>query len=129
MIVGLIETLYLDTFDYLCARRTAGSSPLNNNNAHLVLGVNNHHVISYYWARSVGSGTWAAAPGVELVNGNQLQWSSSTECCQTNDGKRSEWVAFLRRGDTVQLCLDERWNLFRTMWQFSQYRLLQHAHV
>jgi hypothetical protein len=79
--------------------------------AHLVLGLNNHHVGSYYWARSAGAGSCMDAPGVQVCWGNaddttsSLQWKSSegfTEC-NSNDGKRSEWVPFLRPGDTVQL--------------------------
>lgn len=82
--------------------------------AHLVLGQNNHHVISYYWARSAGAGSAAEAPGVELI-ANQLQWSSDDlKECNSNDGKRSEWVAFLRPNDTVQLLPDEDWQ----SWNF-----------
>jgi hypothetical protein len=89
----------------------------------LVLGVNNHHVGSYYWARSAGSGAAMEAPGIVLShgggaggttgpersamsdNGNTvLQWQSSCLAdCNSNDGKRSEWVRFLRPGDQVQL--------------------------
>lgn len=74
--------------------------------AHLVLGLNNHHVVSYYWARSAGAGAAMEAPGVVLSNGgNTLQWESEAGFtdCNSNDGKRSEWVNFLRTGDQVQL--------------------------
>jgi hypothetical protein len=77
--------------------------------AELVLGLNNHHVGSYYWARSTGSGASMEAPGVlfDMNNDAQgvLRWEKEggpTEC-NSNDGKRSEWVNFLRAGDTVQL--------------------------
>jgi hypothetical protein len=79
-----------------------------NSGAKLVLGLNNHHVGSYYWARSAGSGASMEAPGVLFdmsgKSGN-LRWDKEggfTEC-NSNDGKRSEWVNFLRAGDTVQL--------------------------
>ena len=82
-----------------------------NTPALLVLGLNNHHVISYYWARSVGAGAAMEAPGVEF-KGNTLQWKSDGgfTMCNSNDGKRSEWVKFLRVGDQVQLrpeCFEE----------------------
>jgi hypothetical protein len=119
--------------------------------AHLVLGLNNHHVISYYWARSAGAGAAMEAPGVVLDDQACLWWSttgtrpssttitgsrsmrstliptpgltSSSSSSSTtngrpetlpssletlnnhnsNDGKRSEWVNFLRPHDQVQL--------------------------
>ncbi len=81
--------------------------------AHLVLGLNNHHVISYYWARSTGSGAAMEAPGVIVVVNNndtatpsvQLRWASPNgyTACNSNDGKRSEWVPFLNVNDQVQL--------------------------
>ena len=73
--------------------------------AHLVLGWNNHHVISYYWARSSGAGAAMEAPGISLTDKSELVWSSpeGPRGCQSNDGKRSEWVNFLRPGDQVQL--------------------------
>lgn len=72
--------------------------------AHLVLGLNNHHVVSYYWARSAGAGAAMETPGILFDNGI-LRWESNTgfEDCNSNDGKRSEWVNFLRPGDNVQL--------------------------
>jgi hypothetical protein len=84
----------------------------------LVLGVNNHHVGSYYWARSAGSGAAMEAPGIVLSHAGGgasdsvttsdrntvLQWQSPCLVdCNSNDGKRSEWVRFLRPGDQVQL--------------------------
>lgn len=77
--------------------------------AHLVLGWNNHHVISYYWARSAGAGAAMEAPGISLTDKSELVWSSpeGPRGCQSNDGKRSEWVNFLRPGDQVQLLPDD----------------------
>lgn len=78
--------------------------------AQLVLGLNNHHVGGYYWARSAGAGSSMDAIGVCFVNGNSdnqglLRWISEDGpiACNSNDGKRSEWVNFLREGDNVQL--------------------------
>lgn len=78
--------------------------------AKLVLGLNNHHVGSYYWARSAGSGASMEAPGVLFgpshnKNMGILRWidQDGPIACNSNDGKRSEWVNFLRTGDTVQL--------------------------
>jgi hypothetical protein len=72
--------------------------------AELVLGLNNHHVGSYYWARSAGAGAAMEAPGVVLKD-SCLHWGSEAgpADCNSNDGKRSEWVNFLRRGDQLQL--------------------------
>jgi hypothetical protein len=72
--------------------------------AQLVLGLNNHHVGSYYWARSAGSGAAMEAPGIELSQGSVLRWKDPEfSKCNSNDGKRSEWANFLRPGDQVQL--------------------------
>jgi hypothetical protein len=73
----------------------------------LVLGLNNHHVGSYYWARSAGAGAAMEAPGVMVSETSCLQWKSNEGFieCNSNDGKRSEWVNFLQKGDTVQLLL------------------------
>eukprot|EP01082_Thalassiosira_pseudonana_P015811 g14535.t1 g14535 contig9:2079654-2080493(-) len=78
--------------------------------AKLVLGLNNHHVGSYYWARSAGAGSSMEAPGVGFGSGTTcnrgfLRWldEEGPTLCNSNDGKRSEWVNFLRKGDTVQL--------------------------
>ena len=79
------------------------------NEAHLVLGLNNHHVGSYYWARSAGTGSSMDAPGIQFDCRNSdkgiLRWDSQDGPvdCNSNDGKRSEWVNFLRPGDNVQL--------------------------
>ena len=77
----------------------------------LAMGINNHHVGSYYWARSVGMGASMEAPGISFrANGNGngdsgiLCWQGDGPLdCNSNDGKRSEWVNFLRAGDLVQL--------------------------
>ncbi len=82
--------------------------------AHLVLGLNNHHVGSYYWARSAGMGSSMEAPGISFEPSNNnvndeergiLRWDAEGGpfVCNSNDGKRSEWVNFLRIGDNVQL--------------------------
>jgi hypothetical protein len=80
--------------------------------AHLVLGLNNHHVISYYWARSAGGGAAMEAPGVIIVydasassSAVEIQWASPEgyTACNSNDGKRSEWVQYLKAGDQIQL--------------------------
>ena len=77
--------------------------------ARLVLGLNNHHVGSYYWARSAGAGSSMDAIGVDFVDDSSdagvLCWEDEggPTACNSNDGKRSEWCNFLRRGDTVQL--------------------------
>jgi len=83
---------------------------LCRNDAHLVLGLNNHHVGSYYWARSAGAGSSMEAPGVGYGSSQSnskgvLRWldEGGPTACNSNDGKRSEWVNFLRRHDTVQL--------------------------
>mmetsp|Transcript_26635 Transcript_26635/g.57803 ORF Transcript_26635/g.57803 Transcript_26635/m.57803 type:complete len:268 (-) Transcript_26635:68-871(-) len=77
--------------------------------ARLVLGLNNHHVGSYYWARSAGAGSSMDAIGITFgdadSDGGILQWEDDDGpvACNSNDGKRSEWANFLRAGDTVQL--------------------------
>lgn len=77
----------------------------NERDAYLCLGLNNHHVISYYWARSAGSGAAMEAPGIVLHPNGYLYWQSPNgpTACNTNDGKRSEWANFLKPGDQVQL--------------------------
>jgi hypothetical protein len=49
-------------------------------------------------------GAGMEAPGVELHD-SCLLWESASGFadCNSNDGKRSEWVNFLRTGDQVQL--------------------------
>lgn len=45
------------------------------------------------------------APGVRCTDDGILCWESpgGPQECNSNDGKRSEWVNFLRSGDNVQL--------------------------
>jgi hypothetical protein len=97
----------LDLDPALCGRNEDDTPP-----AKLVLGLNNHHVGSYYWARSAGAGSSMEAPGVLFgcckkspKSRGILRWmdEGGPICCNSNDGKRSEWVNFLRKGDTVQL--------------------------
>ncbi|KAL7471849.1 hypothetical protein ACHAXS_012173 [Conticribra weissflogii] len=85
---------------------------LCSNSATLVLGLNNHHVGSYYWARSAGAGSSifdGGSRGNKVKSSNSrrgiLRWldDDGPTLCNSNDGKRSEWVNFLREGDTVQL--------------------------
>ena len=83
---------------------------LSCGDAQLVLGLNNHHVGGYYWARSAGAGASMEAPGVgfgSCNSGNRglLHWINEEGfiASNSNDGKRSEWVNFLRKDDTVQL--------------------------
>lgn len=73
--------------------------------AQLVLGLNNHHCISYYWARSAGAGASMDAIGVEYESKtSELKWAKGGFInSNSNDGKRSEWCNFLRKGDQVQL--------------------------
>lgn len=83
--------------------------------ARLVLGLNNHHVGSYYWARSAGAGSSMDAIGVQFRNfpSDDGKCSDRGVLCweneggyitsNSNDGKRSEWCNFLRPSDTVQL--------------------------
>ena len=60
-------------------------------------------------ARSAGNGSSMEAPGVKFTDrGNDiglLEWVhlDGAHKSNTNDGKRSEWVNFLRTGDQVQL--------------------------
>lgn len=96
----------LDLPPSLC--RNGLTTPTNRDPARLCLGLNNHHVGGYYWARSSGSGSTMEAPGVRYVDGGNnsgiLQWNNSgPHASNSNDGKRSEWVNFLRKGDKVQL--------------------------
>jgi hypothetical protein len=77
--------------------------------AQLVLGLTFDYVGSYYWARSAGAGAAMEAPGVLFdardPSRGVLRWEQEDgpAACNSNDGKRSEWVNFLRRGDHVQL--------------------------
>jgi hypothetical protein len=107
---NIVSTTFLAEID---ATPTLCAGP-----AKLVLGLNNHHVGGYYWARSAGAGSSMEAPGVSFGysgsrssssrssnRGGVLHWTDANgpRACNSNDGKRSEWVNFLRLGDTVQL--------------------------
>ncbi|CAB9502256.1 expressed unknown protein [Seminavis robusta] len=89
--------------------------------AYLGLGLANHHVGGYYWARSMGIGASLPAHGIYFgppsanddnpLHG-ELTWKkrgpgdpaeTTEESSNSNDGKRSEWADFLKVGDTVQL--------------------------
>ncbi len=110
-VIRVREDAMEDTNMFLAELDLAPPSKLASENAQLVLGINNHHVGSYYWARSVGMGASMEAPGVYFgqshKNSDQgiLRWESEGGPldCNSNDGKRSEWVNFLRIGDNVQL--------------------------
>ena len=94
--------------------------------AYLGIGLANHHVGGYYWARGMGIG--ASLPAHGIVFGKQgsqpsskekndstgeLFWKkrgpgqdaneTTEESSNSNDGKRSEWADFVSVGDTVQL--------------------------
>ena len=97
--------------------------------AFLGIGLSNHHVGGYYWARGMGIGASLEAHGVAFRDvpdkadstGGELYWkkrdldsidndgsgvlrgATTENSSNSNDGKRSEWADFLVRGDTVQL--------------------------
>lgn len=86
--------------------------------AFLGIGLANHHVGGYYWARGMGIGASLPAHGVhfgasEDLGTGKLFWKkrgpgmdameTTEESSNSNDGKRSEWADFLAVGDTVQL--------------------------
>jgi hypothetical protein len=85
--------------------------------AFLGIGLANHHVGGYYWARGMGIGASLPAHGVEFRGhegrDGELVWrkrgpgrdatETTEESSNSNDGKRSEWADFLTVGDTVQL--------------------------
>ena len=100
--------------------------------AYLGIGLANHHVGGYYWARGMGMGASLPAHGVEFGvsassspmskdnatidtcnEGGQLFWrrrgpgldakETTEESSNSNDGKRSEWADFLSVGDRVDL--------------------------
>ena len=103
-----------DSFSFLAELDLGGELVCPENVPELVMGINNHHVGSYYWARSAGMGASMEAPGIayrilehDTVAGTgkgSLHWQGDGPLdCNSNDGKRSEWVNFLRTGDLVQL--------------------------
>ncbi|CAJ1936758.1 unnamed protein product [Cylindrotheca closterium] len=84
----------------------------------LGIGLANHHVGGYYWARGMGIGASLPAHGIEVRSSSnesrsELYWlkrgpglnaqETTEESSNSNDGKRSEWADFLVAGDTVQL--------------------------
>jgi len=82
--------------------------------AYLGIGLANHLVGGYYWARGMGMGASLPAHGVFLSDPtSELYWKkrgpgtnpkeTTEESSNSNDGKRSEWVDFVQVGDTVQL--------------------------
>jgi hypothetical protein len=70
--------------------------------AYVGLGMNNHYTGGYYWGRSSGPGAAMEAPGMRLV-ADDAGALRLLRVGNSNDGKRSEWCEFLRRGDTLQL--------------------------
>ena len=123
---------FRDNLNRFLAEIDVSRSMVGPKGARLCLGLNNHHVGGYYWARSAGSGAAMDAPGVVydetdfyqdgdgdnkgiLMWENDVSTSSTSEgsveelgnfslvSCNSNDGKRSEWVNFLRKGDMVQI--------------------------
>jgi hypothetical protein len=97
------------------------SSSLVPGGAILGIGLANHHVGGYYWARGMGMGATLPAHGIyyrSIDDSNndspgELYWKrrgagtdafeTTEESSNSNDGKRSEWADFLGVGDTVQL--------------------------
>lgn len=85
--------------------------------AFLGIGLANHHVGGYYWARGMGMGASLPAHGIEVrsleSSRSELYWlkrgpglnaqETTEESSNSNDGKRSEWADFLVSGDTIQL--------------------------
>jgi hypothetical protein len=87
--------------------------------AFLGIGLANHHVGGYYWARGMGIGASLPAHGIHFracedsENGGELYWrkrgpgvdarETTEDSSNSNDGKRSEWADFVAVGDTVQL--------------------------
>ena len=108
-------------------RHDDGPSPL-----YLGIGLANHLVGGYYWARGMGMGASLPAHGVwvrpsttntmitedssqikHCRRRSELYWKkrgagtnayeTTEESSNSNDGKRSEWADFLQVGDTIQL--------------------------
>lgn len=87
--------------------------------AFLGIGLANHQVGGYYWARGMGMGASLPAHGIffraldSSSSGGELYWKKrgpgmnafekTEESSNSNDGKRSEWADFVVVGDTVQL--------------------------
>lgn len=107
---------FRDDFERFLAEVDFPRSMAGEKGARPCLGLNNHHVGSYYWARSAGAGAAMEAPGViydeadfyqdgDGDNKGTILWQSEHGAaeCNSNDGKRSEWLNFVRKGDTIQL--------------------------
>jgi hypothetical protein len=88
--------------------------------AYLGIGLANHHVGGYYWARGMGIGASLPAHGIAFRESlrspqiiGELYWKkrgpgldameTTEESSNSNDGKRSEWADFVAVGETVQL--------------------------
>ena len=99
--------------------------------AYLGIGLANHHVGGYYWARGMGIGASLPAHGILFGvssssdnNDGQLFWKrrgpgldakeTTEESSNSNDGKRSEWADFLAVGDTVQLVPNDASEVLRS---------------
>ena len=86
-------------------------SEIPGDGAYLGIGLANHHVGGYYWARGMGMGASLPAHGISFDQG-RLYWKkrgpgdarlTTEDNSNSNDGKRSEWADFLAVSDTVQL--------------------------
>lgn len=134
-----VHTIVVDTSvrDLINADLGSGKSPVVGTldtvgaehlpgGAYLGIGLSNHHVGGYYWARGMGIGASLWAHGVVFREsesedaGGELFWDrrgadpatveaalvqggTTYTSSNSNDGKRSEWADFLVKGDTVQL--------------------------
>ena len=100
-VVENFEKPKLPLLNFRLRRRGNDMGDDNDDGIFLALGLNNHYVGGYYWARSgMGAGSSMDAPGVTFnAEKGQLRWGSQN----SNDGKRSEWVEFLKPLDQVQL--------------------------
>jgi hypothetical protein len=97
--------------------------------AYLGIGLANHLVGGYFWARGMGIGASLPAHGV-LFNDSteELYWKkrgpgldakeTTEESSNSNDGKRSEWADFVTARDTVQLVPEDVLQVLRDS-QFS----------
>ena len=73
----------------------------------LALGLNNDFGdAAYYWARAAGKGASMPTPGVSLEELDGFV-ALRRGVDNTNDGKRSEWVNFLRVGGEVDILPDD----------------------
>ena len=75
----------------------------------LALGLNNDFGdAAYYWARAAGKGASMPTPRVSLEELDGFVALRRNTNDNTNDGKRSEWVNFLRVGGEVDILPDDR---------------------